>query len=187
MTGINVINSTFYDNRAPAGTFGGAINGDGAVITITNSTFLSNSAAAFNGGAFSQNYHLHVHNVLIAFNIGGNCEFTMTLSSANANLEYPAATCGGANVQADPRALAPADNGGPTLTSALLPNSPAINAGDDAGCPGVDQRGAPRPVAAHCDTPAPLDPALAGSGQVRVGAFEFGGKVPRLWLPLVRK
>jgi hypothetical protein len=88
-----------------------------------------------------------------------------------ANLEYPATTCGGATVQADPPALAPANNGGPTLTSALLPSSPAINAGDDAGCPGTDQRGAHRPVGAHCD----------------IGAFEFGGQVPWLWLPLIRK
>jgi hypothetical protein len=42
-----------------------------------------------------------------------------------------------------------ADNGGPTLTHALLPGSPAINAGDPAAMPGEggvpvhDQRGAP--------------------------------------------
>jgi len=30
-------------------------------------------------------------------------------------------------------------------------------------------------------TPAPL------AGQVRVGAFEFGGKIPWLWLPLIQK
>ena len=48
-----------------------------------------------------------------------------------------------------------ADNGGPTLTHALLPGSPAINAGNNAVCPVTDQRGVARDAA--CD----------------VGAYEF--------------
>ena len=48
-----------------------------------------------------------------------------------------------------------ADNGGPTLTHALLAGSPAIDAGDTAVCPATDQRGVARDAA--CD----------------VGAFEF--------------
>jgi hypothetical protein len=33
------------------------------------------------------------------------------------------------------------DNGGPTLTMALLPGSPAIDAGDNTDAPDFDQRG----------------------------------------------
>jgi hypothetical protein len=44
-----------------------------------------------------------------------------------------------------------ADNGGPTLTHALLEGSPAIDAGDDSVCPAVDQRGIARPQGAACD------------------------------------
>lgn len=49
-----------------------------------------------------------------------------------------------------------ADNGGPTLTHALLFPSPAVNAGDNAICAaapvsGIDQRGVVRPVGATCD------------------------------------
>src|SRR5690606_36208052 len=33
------------------------------------------------------------------------------------------------------------DNGGPTATRALLPGSPALDAGDNAGAPPFDQRG----------------------------------------------
>ncbi len=46
---------------------------------------------------------------------------------------------------------------GPTLTCALSPNSPAIDAGDDSRCGGSDQRGVSRPrdgdgdSVAHCD------------------------------------
>ena len=43
-----------------------------------------------------------------------------------------------------------ANNGGPTDTLALLPGSPAINAGGSVGCPATDQRGVPRPPG-HCD------------------------------------
>jgi parallel beta helix pectate lyase-like protein len=49
--------------------------------------------------------------------------------------------------------LAPlADNGGPTLTHALVPGSPAIDAAPvDADCPATDQRGVARPQGAMCD------------------------------------
>ena len=44
-----------------------------------------------------------------------------------------------------------ADNGGPTLTHALLPGSFAINGGDNSGCPATDQRGVARPQGGTCD------------------------------------
>jgi hypothetical protein len=69
-----------------------------------------------------------------------------------------------------------ADNGGPTLTMALLPGSPAIDAGDDAAAPPTDQRGAPRPFGAATDigayeyTPltwgSPLQSQTAESGSL---------------------
>jgi hypothetical protein len=73
----------------------------------------------------------------------------------------------------DPRLAPLADNGGSTPTMALLPGSPAIDAGDDSACPPTDQRGVPRPIGAHCDigafefVPAPL--LIRGpTGNVRV-------------------
>jgi hypothetical protein len=59
-------------------------------------------------------------------------------------------------VRADPQLLPLASNGGPTPTHALLPGSPAVDAGDDTTCAaapvsGVDQRGASRAAGAHCD------------------------------------
>ena len=52
------------------------------------------------------------------------------------------------------------DNGGPTQTFALLPGSPAINAGDDATARARDQRGYVR------------------NGTSDIGAYEVGGTVP---------
>ena len=62
-------------------------------------------------------------------------------------------------VNADPLLGSLADNGGPTMTMALLPGSPAIDAG--VAVPGVttDQRGVPRPQGAAPD----------------IGAFESRG------------
>jgi len=181
----SIVNSTFYDNRAEGSATGGAINVDFIPIRAANapnlsvssmlisySTFLSNTADTNgNGAAISQsNFGLAaLTNVLLAHNSGGDCNFGVVFNGEN--LEYIDSSCGEASRTGDPKALAPANNGGPTPTSALLPGSDAIDHGDDSGCPSTDQRGAHRPVGAHCD----------------IGAFEFGGQVPWLWLPLVRK
>jgi hypothetical protein len=69
------------------------------------------------------------------------------------------------------------NNGGPTWTHALLPGSNAIDGGDPVqGCIGpdalplaTDQRGAARVVGVRCD----------------IGAFEYGAKVPWLYLPMI--
>ena len=50
----------------------------------------------------------------------------------------------------DPKLGPLANNGGPTLTMALLPGSPAIDAAT-SGAPATDQRGVPRPVGSFSD------------------------------------
>ena len=50
----------------------------------------------------------------------------------------------------DPKIGPLADNGGDTLTHALLPGSPAIDAGGDCDEP-FDQRGVKRPQGIACD------------------------------------
>jgi hypothetical protein len=99
-------------------------------------------------------------NTLLADNIpGGNCGGA--LNDAGHNLSSDG-TCSfnktGSLNNLDPRLQTPLDNGGPTWTAALLPGSPAIDAGDSTVAPTVDQRGYPRPIAAAPD----------------IGAFEFG-------------
>jgi hypothetical protein len=69
------------------------------------------------------------------------------------------------------------DNGGGTQTHALMAGSPAIDAGDNAACSAVDQRGAPRPVDGDGDGMAVCD----------IGAYEYGAQLPWLYLPAVLK
>src|SRR5439155_23762631 len=57
---------------------------------------------------------------------------------------------GSASSPINPLVGALQDNGGPTLTMALLTGSPAIDAGDDT-LTGTDQRGFPRLSGAHVD------------------------------------
>jgi hypothetical protein len=64
----------------------------------------------------------------------------------------------------DPKLGPLADNGGPTLTMALLPGSPAIDAGNTSLAPATDQRGFPRPAGLAAD----------------LGAFEYGSVMPAL-------
>jgi len=66
--------------------------------------------------------------------------------------------------QVDDMMLGPlVDNRGPTHTHALLPDSPAIDAGDDSICPDTDQRGVIRPRDGDKD----------GDARCDVRAFEY--------------
>jgi len=89
--------------------------------------------------------------------LAGNTSFTSpdcngTISSTGYNLIANTAGCTFAPVVGDLTNIDPKlgplqDNGGPTLTHALLPGSPAVNAGNPGGCMGsaglltTDQRG----------------------------------------------
>jgi hypothetical protein len=86
-----------------------------------------------------------------------------TVCSTLVNTLIASNTPAGNDSFTDPKLGPLADNGGPTLTMALLPGSPAIDAGDDDDAPPTDQRGHPRPVGIAAD----------------IGAYEYGS-TPRL-------
>lgn len=67
-----------------------------------------------------------------------------------------------------------ADNGGPTLTVALRPGSPAVNAADPATCPPVDQRGYARGANGGCDIGAFERAALPPAPPILDGLILFG-------------
>jgi hypothetical protein len=69
------------------------------------------------------------------------------------------------------------DNGGSTLTAALLPSSPAISAGNSAACPEFDQRGEPRGTSS-CDIGA-FEGTM--TGRPYAAAFTYGGTLTFSW------
>ena len=87
-----------------------------------------------------------------------NCLGNITDGGHNLSSDASCAfTAVGSMNNTDPKLGPLADNGGPTLTMALLPGSPAIDAGSAVGAPATDQRGVPRPQGAGVD----------------IGAFEY--------------
>jgi hypothetical protein len=169
---LTAANCTFSGNAASAN--GGAIEtyqepwatDYETRATVTYSTFAGNAASSY-GGAIHNQGTLTVTNSILAGSIGApDCETGApgAVAAFSHNLGG-SGSCGPASA-VDPLLGPLAENGGPTLTHALLAGSPAIDAADDAVCAaspvgGVDQRGAERPQGAHCD----------------IGAFEAGAVI----------
>ena len=156
-------NSTFYDNSSDL--YGGGISNNDT-LTVQNSTLAGNSAYIYGGGIYNR-ATLNLSNTLIANNDWQDCANDLggTVGTNDHNLIEGAGSsaCGLVNgvngnlIGVDPL-LAPSSNyGGSTQTAALLPGSPAIDAGN--ACLTTDQRGVARPQVAACD----------------IGAFESQG------------
>ena len=159
---LTINNSTISGNTAYttcdfcyAPASGGGIYQSGGTVTINNSTISSNSAAgrdgSYGGGIFGMST---LQNSIVANNSsGGNCSGTMTSNGYNLSSDGTCNFNGPGDLNNTNPLLGPLqNNGGPTQTQALLPGSPAIDAGNPNGCTDgsghllkTDQRGAPRP------------------------------------------
>lgn len=158
---VTIINSTISGNFEE---FGGAGVWAGSA-TLRNATVAGNKGLNLFIGSGTLTV---VNTIIAAAPAGQNCYLSgygagpiVSLghnidSDGSCGLSEPGDLSGG-----DPQILPLGANGGQTLTHALSPTSPAIDAGDSAQCPETDQRGVPRPVGAVCD----------------IGAFEYGGAV----------
>jgi hypothetical protein len=136
------------------GGIGGGISNSGTT-TLTDCTLSDNSAGIGGGVYISQMTGNLVATVTASSSLfdnvtGGNLvlEAGAEFVSLGHNLfsDAPAAALDPTDlVNSDPLLGALADNGGPTLTLALLPGSPAIDAGAPVAGVTTDQRGVPRP------------------------------------------
>jgi len=161
---LTVSNSTFSGNAA---SFGGGIQNFGA-LTVKHSTFSDNSGNPGLGGGILNNDTLTLENTIVANSASGeNCANYGSIVDTGGNLSWPDTTCPGIN--ADPKLLALAGNGGPTGTMALDAGSAAIDAAVDANCLTTDQRGMTRPQGPHCD----------------IGAFELEQAAPDSTAPTI--
>jgi len=137
---VTFTNSTLSDNFSSY--YGGGIDGSGA---ITNSTISGNSAIV--GGGISAFGGLEIGNTILNNNAGANIDGTATSQGYNISTDDGGGNLNGPGdqINTDPMIGPLQNNGAPTLTHALLPGSPAINAGDPNFTPPPvnDQRGAP--------------------------------------------
>ncbi|MCP4545789.1 MAG: right-handed parallel beta-helix repeat-containing protein, partial [bacterium] len=163
---VTLITSTVSGNYAGQG---GGIYSDGrGDLTLINSTVSGNTSYLSVSGIFSE---LNDGPVMTNTIVMDRCGFYYSAvpRSSGGNIEATDSDCRlrhPADRQIDPSEimLGPLTyNGGPTMTHALLPGSPAIDAGVTADCPATDQRGRPRPIDGNGDGTATCD----------AGAYEF--------------
>jgi hypothetical protein len=158
-----IINCTIVHNQA--GSYGGGIVNYLNGASVMNCTIAYNEAA-IGGGAIQSQRIVNLNNSIMAFNrvnttIGNSANCGSIYTGSN-NIQFPDLVqnindryCTTGIIVANPMLGPLQDNGGPTLTMALLPGSPAINGGNAAFANPTDQRGIPR------------------QGAPDIGAFEF--------------
>ena len=155
---MTLTNSTISGNgQALYG--GGILNGGTGTATLRNSTVSGNTAFE-GGGGIRNSGTLSVSDSIIA-NSGdaGDCANLGegTVSAGNSLIQGGTGCVNGTNsnnLTGDPMLGPLQDNGGPTLTHALLAGSPAINSGSNALIPAgvaTDQRGGVRIVGSTVD------------------------------------
>ncbi|MET0229558.1 MAG: choice-of-anchor Q domain-containing protein [Rhodanobacteraceae bacterium] len=116
--------------------------------TITNTTIAKNDAFGGFGGVFFGGDSLELESTIIATNTEGGTPSDLTvygsptITGANNLVIETSATLPPDTITDDPLLDVLADNGGPTLAMALLPGSPAIDAGNNVAALATDQRGA---------------------------------------------
>jgi hypothetical protein len=160
-----VINSTITGNDAYGdpnyGQYGegGGVFTDGGLTTIQNSTITGNRA--YYAGGISNPFAspLNMRNSVVAGNSafnGPDLDGRLTSSGYNliGNIQGGSGFDDTDLLNVNPLLGPLQDNGGPTMTMALLPGSPALNAGDLAQLGVPDQRGVVR------------------SGGVNIGAYQ---------------
>ena len=156
-TTLFLTNVTISDNQATVQ--GGGIFTEGGV-DLTNVTLSRNRAPAGQGGGIARSGSgaAQFKNTIVSGNTGDNCSFAPIPLGNNIDDD---GSCG--FTLADPMIGPLQDNGGPTATHALPFGSPAIDAGNNVGCPSADQRGVTRPRDGNGDAAAICD----------IGAYEF--------------
>ena len=177
---LDLTNSTVSGNRTgnAGNPEGGGIQNTGT-LTVTNGTITNNTALgafADGGGLNNIGGTINLQNTIVAGNFRVNNTIADDISGmVDANSSFNLIGTGGSgglanginNNQvgvADPRLGLLANNGGPTLTHALLSGSVAIDAGSSILT--TDQRGQPRPV----DDPTVVN--AAGGNASDIGAYE---------------
>lgn len=186
---ITIEGSTFFDNVNTNTSGGGTVQLQGGSLTMVNSTISGNTGTGVSltvPGAIDIIFSTIVGNSLSGISTvdvtgrfqnnllsnGGSRDCVFLVSGVGAGFSRSDnvysrgldSECRGSVVE-DVLVDVLADNGGPTMTHALLEGSPAIEAAGD--CIGDDQTDAARPIGPACDV-----------GAYEAGAFAMSGELP---------
>ena len=215
---MDITNSTLNVNAAGAG--GGIFNSSIGKLNVRTTTIVGNSAVG-GGGLWNDSPDAVLWGSVVSGNTGSSgaaeiMQSAPTLMTAEFNVlghagvtdakAFHSFTPGASNFNATtdgtPTALtsilepALGNNGGPTLTNALVAGSPAIDLAPSADCAaapvsGIDQRGEPRnvngngaPSATECDAgayefnPAPPTPTVTATPTVSATPTSTPGPSP---------
>jgi probable HAF family extracellular repeat protein len=171
---LHVTDSTIFNNQVVGGAgaqgngngqgLGGGIDYSGTMLTLTSCTISANQAD-LGGGIIGS--PVAVNTIIAGDTAVSDPDIVGTISSLGHNLIGDGTGGGGyaatdlvgtSDNPIDPKLGPLQDNGGPTPTLALLPDSPAIDAGDNTYAPEWDQRGFRYPRVVN--------------GTIDIGAFE---------------
>jgi len=185
---VTIVDSTVYSNTASGSGIagGGAIYNAGSLAVIA-STIYSNTAGS-GGGVYMFSGTAALTDTILAGNTargGSGPDCSGTLTSGGYNLLGDNSGCAGPvngqngdqvgtpSAPIDPTLGPLRDNGGPTLTLALLPGSPAVDVIPSGACAvATDQRGVTRPANGGTGKMA------NGKPYCDVGAFELAATGP---------
>lgn len=184
---VNMTNSTLTDNSTEAN--GGAVlaSGNNSLVTLLNTTVVENRAdedatdPPANGGGLNADMSgvIRVKNSIVADNIdartgtGNNCgtDNGGTIVSEGFNSES-GTDCGFTNTgdaQNEDALLGALNlNGGTVPNFQLMEGSPAIDTGDNNGCPTEDTRETTRPLDGLADGTAVCDKGATEAGRVNL-------------------
>jgi hypothetical protein len=171
-TTATLTNCTISGNTASGGGTAGGIDTTAqtgaATVNLVNCTVTLNTGSgggsfggigSFNAGASAS---ITLKNTIVAGNTGTQAGGNGVITSLGNNISSDGTgnlIATGDKPNTNPLLAVLANYGGPTQTHALLPGSPAINAGTNTGAPATDQRGIARPQQTTTD----------------IGAFESRG------------
>jgi hypothetical protein len=158
-----ITNATLALNSGVNGS--GGAGGTAGAGSYQNGTPGASGSPGADGGGIGSAHAMLINTILSQNAPGGNCFGAVTDSGHNLSSDSTCSFTATSSMNNTPALLGPlTNNGGPTLSMAILPGSPAIDAGHTAIAPATDQRGFPRPAGAASD----------------IGAFEFGSVMPTL-------
>jgi len=181
---IGIENSTMSENTAD---FAGAFYAQAGITDLRNVTITANVAKRSGGFDNPGGSTVTLRNTILAGNIATSAGSSPdcsgpAMSSGYTRIENTQGCTGfvATDLTGNPPALGGlGNNGGPTQTHAPFGSSLAVNAGNPAGCLGlnganlaVDQRGQPRPFGSRCDigaveiqTTSPVPPKHRAAGK----------------------